>query len=113
MSHPGFVVKVHRMKPNAYARLLLMFALLFVQTGGLMHEVSHIVVHHTQDHTLPHDKRCDLCAAYAQMGSALGSPVLEFKPPSSPLTLADTIFGVFFAAPFISAFAARAPPISA
>ena len=101
------------MIPTSYARLLLMFALLFVQTGGLMHEVSHIVVHHTQDHSLPHDKRCDLCAAYAQMGSALGSSALEFKPPSSHVELTDTIFDVFFAAPFFSAFAARAPPISA
>ncbi len=89
-----------------------MFALLFVQTGGLMHEVSHIVFHHTQDHSLPHDKRCDLCAAYAQMGTALGSHSLEFRPPAFRMELTDAIPAVFFASPPFSAFAARAPPAS-
>ncbi len=98
------------MKPTALARLLLLFALLFVQTGGMMHEVTHIAVHPLRDHTLPHEKHCDLCAAYAQMGSALGSHAPEFKPLPASMELTDTVFAPFLANPHFTAFAARAPP---
>lgn len=77
-----------------------------------MHEISHIVVHPSHDHSLSHEKHCNLCAAYAQMGSALGSHVPEFKPPVSRIALADTVFDAVFATPPFTAFAARAPPLS-
>ena len=100
------------MKPTAFARFLLIFALLLVQTGGLMHEISHIVVHPSHDHSLSHEKHCDLCAAYAQMGSALGSHVPEFTPPASRIALADMAFDAVLASPLFTAFSARAPPSS-
>lgn len=98
---------------NAFARLLLIFTLLFVQTGGLMHEVSHIVVHPSHDHSLSHEKHCNLCAAYAQLGSPLGGHTPEFKPVISRMALTDA--APFAASTFstFTAFAARAPPLSA
>ncbi len=100
------------MKPTAFARLLLILALLLVQTGGLMHEISHIVVHPSHDHSLPHEKHCNLCAAYAQMGTALGSHAPEFQPIVSRMALTDTVFDAVLAASPFTAFAARAPPLS-
>ncbi len=100
------------MKPTAFARLLLIFALLLVQTGGLMHEISHIVVHPSHDRSLPHEKHCDLCAAYAQIGSALGSHVPALQPIVSRMALTETVFDAVLAAAPFAAFAARAPPLS-
>ena len=98
------------MKPTtAFYRLLLVFALLFTQTGGLVHGITHTLAEQSQDQSQPHDKLCDLCAAYAQVGSALGS---------SPVSFTAIEQGVFFAltscvesySHSFSAFAARAPP---
>ena len=106
------MVKVRIMKLPLFARLLLIFTLLFVQTGGLMHEISHIVVHssNSHDHSLPHEKHCDLCAAYAQIGSALGSHAPQFKAIEQRVALTDTSFDTVAATPTFTAFAARAPP---
>ena len=89
--------------------LLLVFALLFTQQGGMAHGVSHALAEQSQDQSLPHDKLCDLCAVYAQMGSGLlGAPTL--------VTFSETIsfFALTSSSPFLShffsAFAARAPP---
>lgn len=48
--------------------LLLAFALLFVQQGGLAHGIAHTLAE--QQQSLPHDAPCELCATYAQLGSA-------------------------------------------
>jgi hypothetical protein len=104
------MVKVHTMSHSLPARLLLIFTLLFVQTGGLMHEISHVAGNQSQsqDHSLPHEKHCDLCAAYAQLGTALGSHSIEQRS-----VLADTTFDTVNATLAFTAFAARAPPYSA
>ena len=57
--------------PDLMFRLLLVFALLFVQQGGLAHAIEHAA----SQQTLPHDKPCELCATYAQLGSAPTSAV--------------------------------------
>ncbi len=106
------MVKVRIMKLPLFARLLLIFTLLFVQTGGLMHEISHIVVPSSQghDHSLPHEKHCDLCDAYAQIGSALGSHAPKVKSIEQRAALTDTSYATLAATPTFTAFAARAPP---
>jgi len=100
MSHPLF------------ARLLLIIALLFTQMGGYTHGISHALADKGSDHSLTHDKQCELCAAYAQIGSAIGSSAAQFvhgdsyeTPHHSLLTLPASITFV--------AYTARAPPYSA
>jgi len=90
-------------------RLLLLFALLLTQFGGLVHGISHAHAAQTQDQSLPHEKHCDLCASYAQLGGALPSVELSriVEPHDDQFTaLPDYRFqSLSFAA-----FAARAPP---
>ncbi|MGC2165337.1 MAG: DUF2946 family protein [Gallionella sp.] len=101
------------MNRNKILNLLLVFTLLFSQMGGLAHGVTHTHGEKSSDseHSLPHDKYCDQCAAYAQIGSAVGSSSINFASNE------------VFAAPFLHetssfvsqtfvAFAARAPPYS-
>ncbi len=95
------------------SRLLLIFALLFAQTGGLTHGISHVMADQAQDHSIPHDKLCDLCATYAQLGSALGSPPITFTSLELKSILITTAFFSLLRRLSFSAFAARAPPYSA
>jgi len=92
-------------------RLLLILALLATQLGGLTHGIAHVLADQTQDQSLPHNQSCELCAAYAQMGSSIPSSDLSFAidpAVSSPFALpALTVLPRVFAA-----FAARAPPRS-
>lgn len=92
--------------------LCLVLAMLFTQLGGLTHGISHTLAEQSQDQSLPHDKHCELCAAYAQVGSALGSDSIHFNFVSLPTENAFTLPITFRSAAF-SAFAARAPPHSA
>jgi hypothetical protein len=102
------------MHRSLLTRLLLIFALLFAQMGGLAHGISHIMgdLPHGSEHSLPHDKYCDQCAAYGQIGSAIGSNNIGFAVSdnfetlhfSEPASCSSTTF---------AAFAARAPPYSA
>ena len=96
------------------ARLLLIFALLFAQMGGLAHGISHVITEQLQEseQSLPHDKYCGQCEAYAQIGSAIGSNSISFASSDNFETLhlnnsASYTFNTFVA------FAARAPPYSA
>lgn len=92
--------------------LFLAFALLFAQQGAITHSISHVLAEQSQDQSLPHDKHCDLCAAYAQIGSAVGVSHIDFDFASSfEATL--TTYSVTFRSFAFSAFAARAPPYSA
>jgi len=102
------------MHSSLFARLLLIFALLFAQMGGLAHGVSHILADksHGSEQSLPHDKYCDQCAAYAQIGSAVGSSTISFSSSESCETLNLNHFNSHPADTFF-AFAARAPPYSA
>lgn len=104
-------------------RLLLVFALLFSQLGGLTHGIAHALAEQTRNHhshvqaskvpssaqSLADDRLCDLCASYAQLGSAFGSHVIRFISIAQHISFAVpalfTVFSIAFAA-----FAARAPP---
>jgi hypothetical protein len=91
--------------------LLLVIALLFAQQGGLTHGIAHTLAEQSQDQSLPHDNHCELCAAYAQIGSAVGSSIhFDFASPEEAnlSTHSAPYRSIAFAA-----FAARAPPRSA
>lgn len=90
-------------------RFLLVFALLFSQLGGLAHGITHTLAEQTQDQSLPHDQACELCAAYAQVGSPLGSNAVHFDFTTAPG--ATDQHPLLTPPPLtLAAFAARAPP---
>ena len=90
-------------------RLLLLFALLLTQFGGLVHGISHAHAAQTQDQSLPHQKHCDLCASYAQLGGALPSAAMpNIAEPHDDLFTALPDYRFQFLG--FAAFAARAPP---
>ncbi len=92
--------------------LLLACALLFVQQGAALHNLSHVLAEQTQDHSLPHDPQCELCAAYAQIGSAIGSTAISFDLATAPnVPHATALHSIQTCT--CAAFAARAPPRSA
>lgn len=112
MSATGLLVKVRPMSSSLFARLLLIFALLFAQLGGLTHGISHAFAEQGSDQSLPHDKHCDLCQAYAQIGSAIGSSDIRFAGGENCETRHLASFSSYTSGTFV-AFAARAPPYSA
>lgn len=93
-------------------RFLLVFALLSAQFGGLAHGIEHTLSEQAQHQTLPHDKHCDLCATYAQIGSAVGSSIVHFDFAPS-FAESNASFSPACLPATCSAFAARAPPYSA
>jgi hypothetical protein len=109
----GLLVKVRAMQRSLFTALTLVFALLLVQMGSLAHGISHILPEQSQrsDQSLPHDKYCAQCAAYAQIGGLIGSSSISFASVESfeiphfnePASYTSTTFVVF---------AARAPPYS-
>jgi hypothetical protein len=102
------------MHNSLYARLLLIFALLFAQSGSLAHGISHILAEKSQgsEQSLPHDKYCDQCEAYAQIGGAVGSNGISFAGGESSEALHFHALDSHIFNSFV-AFAARAPPYSA
>jgi hypothetical protein len=108
------LVKVRAMNRSLYTRLLLIFALLFAQMGGLAHGISHIIADQSQgsDQSLPHDKYCGQCVAYAQIGGLIGSSAISFVSNESfeKLHFSEPVSYTFNT--FV-VFAARAPPYSA
>lgn len=114
LSNVGWLVKVRPMRSSLLPRILLILALLFAQLGGLAHGISHALAEQStrSDQSLPHDKHCDLCAAYAQIGGALASHAIPFALPEQTDILALTSPHTFHSNTF-AAFAARAPPYSA
>jgi hypothetical protein len=103
---------MRRMLHPLSIRLLLVLALLFAQQGALSHGIAHILAEQSQDQSLPHNKHCDLCASYAQIGSAIGSSDIRFDFAASFAAALTTHFATFHSVAF-TAFAARAPPCSA
>lgn len=95
---------------STFQLALLVFTLLFAQQGALSHGISHTLAQ--QDQSAPHDTQCELCAAYAHIGSAVGSSnvLLSIDAPTNPVAAFYT--ATFHSVPF-AAFAARAPPYSA
>jgi len=100
------------MRNSILVRFLLIFALLFAQAGGLTHGISHIMEDASQHKTLAHDKLCDQCAAYAQIGSAMGSHGISFSPLEQLASIVPTLFNTFVSNETFAAFSARAPPYS-
>ena len=92
--------------------LFFAFALLFAQQGAVTHSISHVLAEQSQDPSLPHHGHCDLCAVYAQIGSAIGIGHIHFDFSSifEETLLSHSASYCFFA---FAAFAARAPPHSA
>jgi hypothetical protein len=92
----------------------LLFALLVVQMGSLAHGVSHILAEQSQgsEQSLPNDKYCDQCAAYAQIGSAVGSSGINIAD-SENCEAQHPSFNCCYISKTFAAFAARAPPYSA
>ncbi|HEX5336831.1 MAG TPA: hypothetical protein VFW53_00150 [Gallionella sp.] len=99
------------MHPLWLNRLLLIFALLFAQTGGLTHGISHVLEEQRQsaDQSLPHHAHCDLCEAYAQLGSAIGSADINVAASKNCEAPHLASFSSRPSHTF-AAFAARAPP---
>lgn len=62
---------------------------------------------------MPHSKHCDQCAAYAQLGAALGSHVIQFTSVEQRTALSDTAFDNTGSAAEFAAYTPRAPPYSA
>jgi hypothetical protein len=112
--HSGSPAKVRLMHSPMLVRLLLIFALLFAQAGSMAHGISHILADKSQgsEQSLPHDKYCDQCAAYAQIGSAIGSGSISFSSNGNCETHNLNHSSSHTADTFV-AFAARAPPYSA
>ena len=101
------------MHSSLFTQLLLVFALLFAQAGSLTHSISHALAEQSQDsnQSLPHAEHCDLCAAYAHMGSAVGSSSIGFTGSETCATFQLNNSGCCISNTFV-AFAARAPPYS-
>ena len=99
---------------SLFTRLMLISALLFAQMGGLAHGISHILTEKSQgsEQSLPHDKYCDQCAAYAQIGGLIGSSSISFTGSENYETLHFSNPATYTSTTFV-AFAARAPPYSA
>jgi hypothetical protein len=118
LTFPQYLDKVRAMHRTLFYRPFLIFALLLallgVQVGSLTHGISHIMADksHGSEHSLPHDKYCDQCAAYAQIGSAVGSSGISFASSENFETLHPDSPNPFISITFV-AFAARAPPYSA
>ena len=102
------------MHSSLFARLLLILALLFAQTGSLAHGISHILDEKSQgsDQSQQHEKYCDQCAAYAQIGGAIGSSNISFASSENFEILHFVNPDSYTSSTFV-AFAARAPPYSA
>jgi len=95
---------------SAFQLALLVFTLLFAQQGAMSHGISHTLAQ--QDQSAPHDTQCELCAAYAHIGSAVGSSNIHFDVDIGANVVAPTYVPSFRSNTF-AAFAARAPPYSA
>ena len=102
------------MHSSLFTRLLLIFALLLAQMGGLTHGITHALAEQgrNSDQSLPHDKHGGLCAAYAHIGSAVGSSSFSFTGSETCETLHLSASSSCISTTFV-AFAARAPPYSA
>jgi glyoxylate carboligase len=95
---------------STFQLTLLVFTLLFAQQGAMSHGISHTLAQ--QDQSAPHDTQCELCAAYAQIGGAVGSSDVRLSIDASTEPVATFYTATSHSTPF-AAFTARAPPYSA
>ncbi|MDO8990865.1 MAG: hypothetical protein Q7U91_14665 [Sideroxyarcus sp.] len=92
--------------------LFFVLALLFAQQGAMAHGIVHSLEEHSHDQSLPHEAYCEKCAAYAQIGSAVGSCGFDFDFAAGFTTASSSDSSTFRSITF-AAFVARAPPRSA
>jgi len=90
----------------------LVLTLLFAQQGAMSHGISHTLAQQSQDQSLPHETQCELCAAYAHIGSAVSSSDVHFDL-GAPTNAVDAAKSTDHHTTTLAAFAARAPPYSA
>ena len=97
---------------SVFARILLIAALLIAQAGSLAHGMTHILPDRMQGsgHSLPHDKFCDQCVAFAQIGGAVGSDTISLAISESNAETLHPDPVVSCTSTTFVAFAARAPP---
>ena len=101
-------------------RLALSLVLLFAQQMALVHAMSHYAGRSGQptqgqsqvSKGLAADQACEQCLAFAQIGSALGTPNFAFYTPDAATAqdapaVADGVFR-----PCPCAFRSRAPPVA-
>lgn len=102
------------MRNSLTIRLLMIFALLFAQIGGLTHGISHVLTEQSQsgDQSPTNDNHCDLCDAYTQTSSAIGSSIVSFTQVRNMDSAEQNYTYIFFSVASIP-FSARAPPYSA
>lgn len=93
-------------------KFLLITALLLTQLGGLMHGISHIMDERGTNSSVPHDKHCELCGAYSQLGNAVGITAIHVTTIAATQAYASTELVSFHTLSF-TAYTARAPPYSA
>lgn len=101
-------------------QILFVFALLFAQTGGIVHGIAHaadaggstLLLAQQDEGSSPTIQHCELCDAYAQTFNALGSSTIDFIPLQ---TLDAPAFSVdyFYFSRADRIYSARAPPHSA
>ncbi|TNC98188.1 MAG: hypothetical protein FD121_699 [Gallionellaceae bacterium] len=111
-AHSANTVIIRAMLRSTVQLALLVFTLLFAQQGAMSHGISHSLAGQSQDQSLPHDTQCELCAAYAHIGSAVGSNNFHFDVDASNNAVGYAHTSSFHSSTF-AAFAARAPPYSA
>lgn len=99
------------MRNSLSIRLLMIFALLFAQIGGLTHGISHLLTEQSQSGDQPpaHENYCDLCDAYAQTASAVASSIFSFTPFQNYGYVEQSRVYSFFSIASVP-FSARAPP---
>lgn len=97
--------------PRLVLPLFLAIALLFAQQGAMLHAIAHSLAEHSHDPSMPHEEYCEKCAAYAQIGSAVGSSSVDFDFAAVSTTATFFYFANFRSIEF-AAFVARAPPRS-
>lgn len=106
------------MQNGLFLRILIVVALLCAQAGGLAHGISHLsdAQAHSKDlhdgKSAPGEKHCDLCDAYGQIASAIGSSIAVFMPEPIPSGIEPAPFHSRLSLTSVP-FAARAPPYSA
>lgn len=97
---------------RALHALFLVLALLFTQAGLAVHAAGHLAAGHPGgEHSLPADRGCDLCVAYAQLAGSAPLP----ETPKLPLLAARHALPPARTAPaaafLVFPARARAPPV--
>ena len=77
------IATIMKLSRAIYLPLLIAFTLLLAQQVGAIHSLHHNLEDLTQqrdDKKIPHSVSCEMCAVYAQLGSALSVGSYDFIP---------------------------------